>query len=1097
MSGADSMAATSASKMSRDKNSHLKGRKRFAADLADVKEICKKGFHVQSLHVKDLRSGDDEGAIEFTIFNEEGSPAVSVSLLASDTSDYPQSHSWFCYSSDSDPPTYVVQVLETATSGPSQTLHETLEKLLATLSGAISSGGSQQTQDMDTESDNSDGDYDQFDEYESFATVATNCPKFSMTKLQTDFIETVASGYRPGCIRFDNGSFALCVSIPVITLANFIPPRALMAWDRRLLSRSQHLTILISGFRGVYPPVGPDGNYSSSAKASGSRLDFKVGLTERYKPGNEHAQDVGRTFGLIINDAEDELRIREEAKAKAQFDWDVDPFAEAYPLDEAQEIETENDDGRFDKFSLSSSLESLLDQSFLKIIQLRREFGIGWAGGEVLLSESEKTQMRPQDIYNRDGSKIIAADREELSFLRSKGLPDDPLPGESINLPLVAFCYLLRRLSLCTRFCLVCHNKLTASYEALKPYVCDSKLCTYQYYSLNRGPSLEYEIIHNTQTVDLLVSLAYIAIASKGVDDLPVEWASVTTLPQHVNIYGQPLIVDDQNKVLFPGPDGLVDFDDMGTSQMRRALVALIDSLPAIPDMKKHLERKVQAGKSKPKLKDMDPDILPAAWSVLRWCVASCTAYIEEITSGPESVKNLGEDWRQFRFSVGAPDAEASFKAALEDAQATDKHARQFPSLYAFHGSPLGNWHSIIRNGLWYKVVSHGRAFGDGVYLAKEGNVSLGYSGHSSTVTWRNSTLRPANCTALTEVVNLPQQFVSQSPYFVVKDTHWIMCRYLLVKGTLAEERPDSAMDNIPMVALDPKHPITLNGQAIKVPQPSFHLENILQARQQEQFDEDNDEIDTAIFQAVSDIDIMSIADDTGLHEPPSSQAQQNTSTNGNNKQTRRADDWVHDPGWVERSVEHLLPPPSDASPSATMAVQRELRAMLTEQDRAASLKELGWYMPPDLIGDNLFQWIVEMHSFDSDIPIAQDLRRMDLNSIIFEIRFPPTFPLSPPFFRIVTPRFLPFIQGGGGHITGGGSICMDLLTSDGWLPSYSIPAVLMQIKLAISNLDPRPARLAYDWQRAYAPAEALEGYKRAAATHGWQVRPTVRSLDG
>jgi ubiquitin-conjugating enzyme E2 Q len=35
--------------------------------------------------------------------------------------------------------------------------------------------------------------------------------------------------------------------------------------------------------------------------------------------------------------------------------------------------------------------------------------------------------------------------------------------------------------------------------------------------------------------------------------------------------------------------------------------------------MKKHLERKVKAGKSKPKLKDIDSDILPAAWSILRW----------------------------------------------------------------------------------------------------------------------------------------------------------------------------------------------------------------------------------------------------------------------------------------------------------------------------------------------------------------------------------------------------------------------------------------------------------------------------------------------
>ena len=44
---------------------------------------------------------------------------------------------------------------------------------------------------------------------------------------------------------------------------------------------------------------------------------------------------------------------------------------------------------------------------------------------------------------------------------------------------------------LCTRYCLVCHNKLNTDFEVLKPYVCDSKLCSYQFYAFNRGPSLE------------------------------------------------------------------------------------------------------------------------------------------------------------------------------------------------------------------------------------------------------------------------------------------------------------------------------------------------------------------------------------------------------------------------------------------------------------------------------------------------------------------------------------------------------------------------------------------------------------------------------
>jgi hypothetical protein len=56
------------------------------------------------------------------------------------------------------------------------------------------------------------------------------------------------------------------------------------------------------------------------------------------------------------------------------------------------------------------------------------------------------------------------------------------------------------------------------------------------------------------------------------------------------------------------------------------------------------------------------------------------------------------------------------------------------------------------------------------------------------------------------------------------------------------------------------------------------------------------------------------------------------------------------------------------------------------------------------------------------------------------------------------------------------GSICMDLLVADGWLPSYSIAAVLLQIRMAISSTEPRPARLAQNWQTPYGVQEALDG---------------------
>lgn len=184
----------------------------------------------------------------------------------------------------------------------------------------------------------------------------------------------------------------------------------------------------------------------------------------------------------------------------------------------------------------------------------------------------------------------------------------------------------------------------------MKPYVCESKLCAYQYYALNRGPSLEvrpafhscafflanyrqYEIIQNPQTVDLLVSLAY-SSAVDGVMDEPfpigmglrVPLPTSTTIapqsqsyPSFAGFQLQQAKPPEIPKELQPGSDDLVDFDELTLEQMRSCIATLINTLPSVADMKKHLEQKVKAGKRKAKLQDIDPNVLPAAWSILRW----------------------------------------------------------------------------------------------------------------------------------------------------------------------------------------------------------------------------------------------------------------------------------------------------------------------------------------------------------------------------------------------------------------------------------------------------------------------------------------------
>jgi len=196
-------------------------------------------------------------------------------------------------------------------------------------------------------------------------------------------------------------------------------------------------------------------------------------------------------------------------------------------------------------------------------------------------------------------------------------------------------------------------------------------------------------------------------------------------------------------------------------------------------------------------------------------------------------------------------------------------------------------------------------------------------------------------------------------------------------------------------------------------------------------------------------------------------------------------------PGSLDQDSLPMMQEPQYATPSATMRLNRELQTILKVQASTPS-HELGWYINPELIS-NVYQWIVELHSFEAELPLTKDMKKAGFTSIVLEIRFGKDYPMSPPFVRVIRPRFLPFTQGGGGHVTGGGAMCMELLTNSGWSAVSSIEGVLLQVRMAIQNLEPKPARLlstsnGIGHQQDYSTGEAMEAYKRACMAHGWQV---------
>ena len=99
-----------------------------------------------------------------------------------------------------------------------------------------------------------------------------------------------------------------------------------------------------------------------------------------------------------------------------------------------------------------------------------------------------------------------------------------------------------------------------------------------------------------------------------------------------------------------------------------------------------------------------------------------------------------------------------------------------------------------------------------------------------------------------------------------------------------------------------------------------------------------------------------------------------------------------------------------------------------------------------------------------------------------FEITFPENFPFDPPFIRVVWPKFM-FRTG---HVTIGGSICMESITPSGWTSARSIEGIFMEI---ISIILDKESKARLDWSakgHSYSYQEARSAFERVARDHGW-----------
>ncbi|KAI2611103.1 uncharacterized protein GGS25DRAFT_181949 [Hypoxylon fragiforme] len=651
-----------------------------------------------------------------------------------------------------------------------------------------------------------------------------------------------------------------------------------------------------------------------------------------------------------------------------------------------------------------------------------------------------------------------------------------------------------------------------------KPGKSDSRLVLFRGATLINPLDVSFSWNSSTATINLgsegqrPKKGQWVMIVAKTMDE---SWGGASTVFHHARVVfkkGMVLHLDLQSRHLMPtttARHGLIDgqtlkeitpdpvpallvrceqdFNNLNRYNKAFSLACLLGSLPPVEEMKAYLmENKLQS------LSEWDR-ISKSGLDLLRWIIASNRSYIVEVdngkpgteTSRPHEKISGVDGWAQFRFAQGSPAKEVLFNEALEGITEQPK------TLLGWHGSPLDNWHNIIRQGLDYEEVANGRTYGDGIYLSRDFDVSLKYTQRSAimeSMIWPQSSLKAITAMSLNELVNLPDKLQSKDPFFVVQHCHWTQCRYLFVQLLPDRNQTNPQTESQAEPQTEQNEVIHANnGQVAEfVQHPSYIATGPLV-----------EGVPSTLF--IPKNAIPSAQDDPA--GPLDHELNKQTIDRGD-ESNKYIDISKSDfrPGSLDLSTLPQFAPPSYATSAAQRALGQEI-AKLQQAQSKTPLHQLGWYIDFEKI-DNMFQWIVEFHSFDPELPLAKDMKDYGLTSIVLEIRFPRRFPEAPPFVRVITPRFLPFIRGGGGHVTAGGAICMELLTSTGWSAGNSMEGVLLQVRLAMCSVDPNPARLEgkgsgfyYTGRTRYDLGEAMEAYERAARAHGWEIPSDFREV--
>eukprot|EP01119_Soliformovum_irregulare_P013152 TRINITY_DN3472_c0_g1_i1.p1 TRINITY_DN3472_c0_g1~~TRINITY_DN3472_c0_g1_i1.p1 ORF type:complete len:429 (-),score=113.19 TRINITY_DN3472_c0_g1_i1:152-1438(-) len=375
----------------------------------------------------------------------------------------------------------------------------------------------------------------------------------------------------------------------------------------------------------------------------------------------------------------------------------------------------------------------------------------------LLLSDPESVERAVKVSQNSKLGKsevdpkapTIMADRiDELFSSPEKALTSDHTKIEissKYGFLVMVTTYLRFRMPNLNNFCVICDQPhVFAHGNMLKPAVCARELCCFAFQQLGVGSDAADDIATAAEVVDLLVCFATIAAAS----------------PRNTMIFEPyPTIFDpkDPKKTIFH-PNSK-DFIQLSAVLSKFPSVEKMSQAKDFADMKKQMDKAHEH-----------------AYSLLQWIITSNRSHLVKMNSN-NLIKGM-QTTHQYLLLSAAPEKEAKFR------QMKEKHG----SIFAFHGSPIENWHAILRTGLknasGTKLQINGAAYGSGIYLSPAAATSFGYCRMQGSVASSHSANRfldtkNIHCIAICEVID--KDIRKNSNIWVQPDPEFVVTRFFFV----------------------------------------------------------------------------------------------------------------------------------------------------------------------------------------------------------------------------------------------------------------------------------------------------------------------------